>query len=356
MGGSSGPSKTTQTTEPPAFIKPFLQFGAQEAKNSYLQGGPQQFPGSTVVPFSSQTQQALDLTQQRALEGSPVTDAAQGYVQRTLNGAPSSSFGAAQNPFGMQPAQFGVAANPFGSAPREFDGQTNPYLDATFNRAADQVQNRLQSSFAGAGRNIGAARAPAALELNDLAERVYGGAYESDRNRSLTELQQLRGIGAQGFESERDRQLSELQQRLGIGATGFENAQNRALDDLQQQRAMQLSAAGLAPTLAGQDYADLAALEGVGARYEDLQGQYLQDQINRFNFQQNAPQMNLDRYLQRITGAFPGQETTLSEPTSRNRTAGALGGAAAGAKLGSAAGPYGALFGGIAGGLYGAFG
>jgi hypothetical protein len=301
MGGSSGPSKTTQTTEPPAFIKPFLQFGAQEAQNLYRGGGPEYFPGSTVVPFSDQTRQALDLTQQRALQGNAGVDAAQGYVQNTLGTDPSSQFTSAQNPFASQT--------------REFAGATNPYLDATFNRAADNVQNRLQSSFAGSGRNIGAARAPAALELNDLANTIYGGAYESDRNRSLSELQQQRGIGAQGFE----------------------NAQGRGLDDIQQQRGLQLSAAGLAPGLAANDYADLAALEGVGGRYEDLSGQYLDDEINRFNFQQQAPQMNLDRFLQRILGSFPGQTTTTTAPNSRNRAAGALGGAATGAALGGAA-------------------
>lgn len=320
MGGSSGPSKTTQTTEPPKFIQPFLQRGAERADAAYQQGGPEYFPGSTVVPFSDPTNQALQLTQQRALQGSPTVDAAQGYVQSTLGAPVTSGFTGAQNPFASQT--------------REFAGQTNPYLDATFNRAADQVQNRLQSSFAASGRNIGAARAPAALELNDLANTVYGGAYESDRNRSLSELQQQRGIGAQGFE----------------------NAQGRGLDDIQQQRALQLSAAGLSPQLASQDYADLAALEGVGGRYEDQAGQVLDDQINRFNFQQQAPEMNLDRYLQRIQGAFPGQTATSTAPNSRNRAGGALGGAAAGASLGASFGPYGALIGGVGGGLLGAFG
>ena len=312
MGGSSSPSKTTQTTEPPAFIKPFLQTGAQRADALFQQGGPQFFPDSTVVPFSPQTQQALQLTQQRALNGSPVVDAAQNYAQRTLNTAPSSQFGSAVNPFGQQAQQF--------------TGEQNPYLDATFNRAADQVQNRLQTSFAGAGRNVGAARAPAALELNDLANQIYGGAYESERGRQLSELQQLRGIGAQGFE----------------------NAQSRGLDDIQQQRQLQLMSANLAPDLAQQDFADLAALEGVGGRYEDLQGRQLQDQIDRFNFGQEAPQMNLDRYLQRITGSFPGGMQTTVGPRNTSRGDGnvqGLGGAASGALFGSLGSSLLSLFG-----------
>lgn len=313
MGGSSGPSKTTTTSEPPAFIKPFLQYGAEQSRGLYETGGPQYFPDSTVVPFSQPTQEALDLTRQRALNGSQATNAAQSYVGSTLRNPLASEFGGAENPYAQNPAE-----------------GSNPYLDATFNRAADSVQQRLQSSFAGSGRNVSAGRAPAALELNDLATTVYGGAYDADRNRQL------------GYDQ--------------LGAQTFNDERSRRLDDLQQQRQIQFGAAGLAPSLAQQDYADLAALEGVGGRYEDLQGQYLDDQINRFNFGQNAPQNNLDRYLQRITGAFPGQDTTQSVPTSRNRGAGALGGAATGAAAGASFGPYGALLGGIGGGLIGAFG
>lgn len=320
MGGSSTPSRTTTTNEPPAILQPYLKKGLDQSVSLYDTGGPQYFPGQTVVPYSDTTNEALDLTRQRALNGSQVGNAAQSYVTNTLNSTPVSYYGAFQDPTGKESQQF--------------NGQTNPYLDATFNRAADQVQNRLQSSFAGAGRNIGAARAPAALELNDLANQVYGGAYDQDRNRQLSELQQLRGIRSNDFQ----------------GAAG------RIADDISQQRALQFSTAQLAPQLANMDYADLAALEGVGGRQEDLQRQYLDADIDRFNFQQQAPQINLDNYLARITGSFPGGTQTSITPNTRNRAGGALGGAASGAAVGSAFGPYGTAIGAIGGGLLGAFG
>lgn len=272
MGGSSGPSRTTTTNEPPAFIQPFLRDGAEQARALYNTGGPQFYPGQTVVPFAPQTEQALDLTSQRALNGSSVGNSAQGYATSALQGnfLPGSAGG-------------------------------NPYLDATFDLAARRSQNQLASEFAGSGRNIGAAMPARADQLNDLATSIYGGAYDAERGR-------------------------------------------------QQQSAF------LAPQLAQLDYQDLAALEGVGGRIEDLSGQYIDDAARRFDFQQNAPQMNLDNYLARISGAFPGGTSTQSTPTSRNRGAGALGGAASGAAVGSSFGPYGALIGGIGGGLLGAFG
>lgn len=320
MGSSSGSSRTTTTTEPPAFIRPYLQYGAEQSRALYSTGGPQYYEGNTVVPFSDQTEQALGLTEQRAMQGSPVVDAAQNYAANTLSSAPTSQFGGAANPYGS-------SANPYG-------GASNPYLDATFNKAADSVQQRLGTQFAGSGRNIEASRAVNADELSGLADRIYGGAYENERNRQLSYGQHQLGIGAQGYESERDRMAQ----------------------DIEQQRARQFGITSLAPQLANQDYVDLQALGGVGGQVEDLAGRLMEDQAARWDFSQNAPQINLDNYLARVTGAYPGQNATQTTPTYRNRTAGAAGGALAGAQMGSSFGPYGALIGAVGGGLLGGWG
>lgn len=318
MGSSSSPTRTTTVNEPPAFIQPYMQYGAGQSRSLYETGGPQYYPGNTVVPFSGQTEQALGLTEQRALNGSPVNNAAQDYATRTLTTDPSS--------------QFGTASNPYASTPNAYGSVNNPYLDATFNKAADSVQNRLESQFAGAGRNVSASMPANADYLGDLANKVYGGAYESERNRGLSYDQQQLGIGAQGYESERDRMAQ----------------------DLERQRSMQYAAAGLAPQLAGQDYIDLNALQGVGGQVEDLAGRYMEDQAARWDFNQNAPQINLDNYIARITGGYPGGTATNTTPTYRNRTTGALGGAMQGAMMGSYVGaPW---LGAIAGGLMGAYG
>lgn len=320
MGSSSSPSRTTTVNEPPGFIQPYMQYGAEQSRGLYETGGPQYYGGNTVVPFSNQTEQALGLTEQRALQGSPVSDAAQNYATNTLNATPSSQFGSGANPYAN-------SANPYGSA-------SNPYLDATFNKAADSVQNRMESQFAGAGRNVSASMPANADYLDDLASQIYGGAYENERGRQYGYDTQQLGIGAQGYESERDR--------MG--------------QDIEQQRARQFGVAGMAPQLANQDYVDLQALGGVGSQVEDLGGRLMEDQAGRWDFSQNAPQMNLDNYLARITGAYPGQNATQTTPTYRNRTAGAAGGALSGASMGSSFGPWGTAIGAVAGGLLGGYG
>jgi hypothetical protein len=120
----------------------------------------------------------------------------------------------------------------------------------------------------------------------------------------------------------------------------------------------QFGVAGLAPGLANQDYVDINALQGVGGQVEDLAGRQMEDQAARWDFNQNAPQINLDNYLQRLgmVAGGAGNTTNATTPTYRNRTAGALGGAMGGAQLGSTFGPWGTGIGAIAGGLLGGFG
>lgn len=281
LGGGPKSTTSTQTSEPPAYVKPYLQDAAQQSQQLYNQGPATYYPGQTVTPFSNQTQQALDLTQQRATQGSGVNRAAQGYVTNTLNATPTSQFG----------------------------GASNPYLDATFNRGFDQVQNRIQSDFSGAGRNIEAARPLAAQEGNDLAARIYGGAYENERNRMA--------------------------------------------GDISQQRGIQASLASAAPGLAATDYADLAALQGVGGQYDDLRSRQIADDVSRYDFAQNAPGLALDQYIARLNNQ-PGGSASSTTPYFQNRAAGGLGGAALGYGLGSQFG-YGG-WGALAGGLLGAMG
>lgn len=274
---SKPPKNQTQTTTtaPPKYLEPFLRQGMQDAQTIYGQGGQQYYPGQTVVGFSPESEQAMQMQTQRAQAGSPVMGAANNTA-RTLLG-------------GNQPLTFG--------------GGSNPYLDRTFNQAADQVQNRLQSDFAGSGRNIVAARPVANDELSQLATGIYGGDYQAERGRMATELGQNRG--------------------------------------------MQLGALGLAPGLAQQDYADIDRLGQVGQQREDLTGRQMQDQAARFDFAQNAPGANLDQYLARLQG-YGGSSSSTSTPIYQNRAAGALGGAGVGFGMG---GPWGALIGGLLGGL-----
>jgi hypothetical protein len=103
---------------------------------------------------------------------------------------------------------------------------------------------------------------------------------------------------------------------------------------------------------------DINALQGVGGQVEDLAGRLMEDQAARWDFSQNAPQVNLDNYLARIGNSFSGQSSTLTTPTYRNRASGALGGAATGAGIASSlslSNPWTAAL-AVGGGLLGYYG
>ncbi len=282
-GGGSKNQTTTTTSEPPKYLQPFLQQGMGEAQRLYGQGPSQYYPGQTVVGFSPETESALTGITNRANNGSPVMGAANAYATNLLSG----------------------------NTPITFGGASNPYLDATFNRAADQVTNRLQTSFASSGRNTGAARPVAADELSNLATGIYGGAYESERDRMASELAQNRGL--------------------------------------------QMGALGMAPELAQSDYADLDRLAGVGAQREDLTGRELSDAASRWDFGQNAQGTALDQYLARL-GGYPGMTGSSSTPIYRNQLAGGIGGAGMGYNIGSQFGGNGGGWGAAIGGLLGYLG
>jgi hypothetical protein len=146
-------------------------------------------------------------------------------------------------------------------------------------------------------------------------------------------------LGYSGYEAERGRQ----QQALGMG-----------LDLYEAERARQQAAIGAAPGLAAQDYTDIGQLAQVGQATEGYQQAALQDAIQRFNFQQQAPYTALQSFLSGAYGAPMGQQTI--QPTYSNPLAGVLGGALTGAKLGSMVPGLGTGFGAAAGGLLGLLG
>ncbi|HWG75557.1 MAG TPA: hypothetical protein VN660_02055 [Steroidobacteraceae bacterium] len=66
---------------------------------------------------------------------------------------------------------------------------SNPYLSGTFTQAANGVQNQIASEFAGNGRNVTSSMPVQADAFNNLANQIYGGAY----NTNLAATQNAQG-------------------------------------------------------------------------------------------------------------------------------------------------------------------
>jgi hypothetical protein len=85
MSGPGGSSTQIQQIDPT--MRPFIQYGLEEATRLYQQPNlPSFYPGQTYVSPSQQTQAALQAAQQRATMGNPLTPAAQQQALGTIQG------------------------------------------------------------------------------------------------------------------------------------------------------------------------------------------------------------------------------------------------------------------------------
>ena len=235
MGGGGGQQESKTTTSIDPAIKPYVTYGLEEAKRLYESPNPSFFPGQTYVSPSEQTQQALQMAQERAMAGSPLTGAAQAETLATIQGR---------------------GVNPFLAGALE---QTNRLAGEQFNR---NIQN-LQSSAASAGRYGSNAMGQQAGQAQDIFARA-------------------------------------------LAEQGGQLAYNSA----EAERARQMAAVGAAPQMAQADYADIQRLLSVGGAREAQSAAELQDAMNRFNFQQNLPQMKLQQYANLYSSAPQGSTTT----------------------------------------------
>lgn len=234
----------------------------------------------------------------------------------------------------------------------QFQSQLTGIGANTFDNAqARQLQSGLAAQGIGA-QGFENARAQQ-LQSGLAAQGIGAQGFENARAQQLQASLAGQGIGAQGFENARAQQLQAALQGQQIGASGYEQGQNRLLSDLTNQRSLQQNLLNFSSPLAAQDYLDLAQLQGAGQAYDTQNQAQLNDQVNRWNYQQNAPGMALDSLLQRLSG-LPGSTQTTQLPTQyRNLAGGAVGGALAGAQLGSIIPGLGTGIGALLGGIGG---
>jgi len=192
MGSRSAPAPVTtvQQAGPPAFLQPGLEQAAQAAQAQFEGPAPQFFPGSTVVPFAPQTEQALQLTEQRALAGSPLVSGAQQTLGEIIGGR-------GVNPF-LGQAVSAATAPLF----EQFSGVTLP---------------GLRSAFAGIGRGGSGSEQQALLRattalgrgVSEQAGRLAFGSAEAEAQRQLQATQLAPGLAAQDF--------ADIQRLAGVG-------------------------------------------------------------------------------------------------------------------------------------------
>lgn len=181
MGGkNSGSGSQTTTTTPWGPQGQALQYGFDEARNQYQQGGPTD-PSSAYAGLSDLTNQGI------------------GNVQQ-----------------GGQQA-FDMLSNTAGGG---FLGDANPYLQDVVARSSRDVMSGLNSTFGAGGRTGGGLHQQAlGTALGDVATNVYAPAYEAERNRMMQASGMLPQIG---------------QAQIGAGQVQQQDAYNQQLAQIAQ--------------------------------------------------------------------------------------------------------------------------
>lgn len=223
FGGRDEPTRTQTSVisqDPPAFQKPYLEFGYEQAQNLY--DTPRSYyTGSTVVPFSGQTQEAMTGIENRARAGSPLVTAAQNLTASTLAG---DYLNPASNPY--LTSAMDAATRPMREA---FTQDIMPGIDAAFSgagRYGSGMQARTQeraaedylqslgdvgsrmaySNFADERARQAAAgvQAPMMAELDYLGLERLGGIGAAQEGMAARQLQE--DIDRYNFAQEEQRQ------------------------------------------------------------------------------------------------------------------------------------------------------
>jgi hypothetical protein len=188
-GGGNTRQVQASSVEPPAFQKPFLEYGLSQAKQLYESGAPQYYPGQTVVGYSPESEMALQGIRQQAITGSPFIQGVQDVVMQNLMG-------------------------------------TNPLQSAAFRPVVEQVQaeaskaGRYGSGYQQAA--LAQALAPMALQAQQQAIAQAPAA----RQFGFADLETLAGVGA--------AREAQQQAELGADIERFQFEQARPQEKLQQ--------------------------------------------------------------------------------------------------------------------------
>jgi len=288
MSGPSDTQTTIQKSEPWAQQIPYLTGDPKKGIAGLFPEANRLYQSAGPLYYQGQT--VADMSPERAA-------ALAAQAARAQSGSPLTAAGATE----LGKTLGGAYLN------------ANPYL-----------QSAIDAASRGVTRNYQDAVAPGIDSAFSLAGRYGSGAHVAAHDAAEQNLA---------------AQLGDLAGNLGYQGYATE-------------RANMLNALSAVPAYAQADYADIAQLSDVGRQREAMAQALINDQIARWNFEQQMPADKLRQYAGLVQGNLGGT-TSTTQPYSSG--AGILSGATSGAGLGGMFGPWGAGIGAILGGLLGAF-
>ena len=355
---SSGGGNTQVTTEKPYEpSEPYLKDIMSEAENIYQSdAGKSYFPGSTVVPFAPDTAAALDLQRARAYDlmgPSSIYNTAVGTATDAATGAMGTSYGGPNLGIGIGSSFMNRQSGGLDNAYNQLTPQAD-YLSDVRSAISSDVMGDIQSQFGGMGRTgtSPAAQAAASRAFTQAYAPIAQSAAESERTRQLQSGERAIGRQFRADQSQigREQQALEAQQRRLYGASQADIGRGQQATEAMFRRRM--SGANMLPGLQGgmdeRINMGISGLGGVGAAYEDLAGRQIQDQIARFDYEQQSPFMRLQQYASLINPIAGRGTSQYATGPSANPLLSGLTGAYMGSQM-FGGNPYGMALGALGG-------
>lgn len=308
---SENKTTTVQNTDPWKGAQPALQQLLGNASSLYNSGqGFNPYPGSTVAPFSGQTNQALQGMQTIAGQGDPTGQAAYQNARRVIQSggmspqqwqALNGTFGVAtgQNSIGTG-GQYGDIYNS-ASAPGAIEGNLagyargdyvnggSPAFNAALDVQAGKTADDVNRGYSLGGRYGSAAHANAVTgAVGDLRTSAMANEIAREQGLQLQAAGMLSGEQANRYGTQLAAtggqtgvQGQNIANLMGAGA-GFNNA-------VDQGQRLAGTYSGLAPQLYDQQFAPSKMLGQVGSAYDAQNQAQLSDIVNRYSQAQQAP-------------------------------------------------------------------
>ncbi|MDX0227184.1 hypothetical protein RWA06_04550 [Sinorhizobium meliloti] len=278
FGGGSSKTTTTSSNAPWKPAQPALKAGLSQAQKLFnADKDGSYYSGSTVVPWSWQTQKGM---------GQVMSNANANLGGRGLSGQYQDVI----NQGGFNDAQKAAMANTQSTANSSFNVNANPAFQQVLQQAQGAARDSVNMSAGGAGRyGSGVHQGNLASEVGDLTSRMVGQEYQNWQGRRDAANNNLFNMGQQGIGN------------LGTAYGGL----NQPAQDLFQ----------------------------VGAMNEDLATRQMNDKLRIFNEKNQAPWDQIARLNAVASGAGQmGGTQTQSQP-GQNPFLTALGYGATGAGL-----------------------
>jgi len=266
---------TTSTSSIDPVLRPYLEQGLQQAQNLFLTGQqPTYYPGQTYVSPSAATQESIAQQEALARQQSPVLQQAQQSFQQSLGQIGQTASGGFLNANPYQAQMMQAATRPLEQA---FSQQVLPGISSLYSKSGRLGSGSMERALGAASEGYGRA-------LGDITSNLSGSQYQAERS---------------------------LQQQAQLGQAALAQA---------------------APSIYGQQFLPAQTLGQVGAQQEAIASQPLQEQMARYNFQQQLPYQQLSGFLSSVYGSPMGNygTQTSTQPTYKNTTTNALTGALAG--------------------------